>query len=177
MFTKVNILVPFFEEPYKKFHLRELAKILKLSPAGVRKIVEHIVRDKLILESRERNLRLFQANFDNRIFKEYKKFFTIVKIYESGFVDFLNHEFLYPAIILFGSAAKGEDTKNSDIDLLILSNEKKTLKLDNFEKKLNRRLQLFVMTQNEFALLKKTNPELFNNIVNGIRLEGFLKVV
>src|SRR3989338_3480960 len=132
MFTKINVLVPFFEEPNRKFHLRELSKVLGLSPAGVRKYVGELVARKLILESRERNLRLFQANTDSRIFVEYKKFFTMIKILESGLISFLNQEFLYPAIILFGSASKGEDTKRSDIDLFVISNDKKTPDLSKF---------------------------------------------
>ena len=177
MFTKINTLFPFFEEPNRKFHLRELSKVLGVSPAGARKIASELIKYDLIVESRERNLRLFQANADNKIFKEYKKFVTITRIFESGLISFLNQEFLYPPIILFGSAAMGEDIKKSDIDIFVLANQKISPDLANYEKIINRKIQLFIMNQNEFATLRKNNPELYNNILNGIKLEGFLRVV
>ncbi len=177
MFTKINTLVPFLEEPSRKFHLRELSKILKMSPAGTRKVASIMLKFGLISETRERNLRLFQASSDNRMFKEYKKFYTVFKIYDSGLIDFLNSAFLYPVIVLFGSASRGEDFKNSDLDFFILSNQKKEQNLDVFEKKLSRKIQLFVMNQKSLVDLKRKSPELFNNILNGIKLEGFLKVV
>ena len=44
------------------------------------------------------------------------------------------------AIILFGSSSKGEDIKESDIDLYLQSEEKK-ISPDKFEKKLKRRIK------------------------------------
>ncbi len=177
MFEKKNILIPFFEEPNRKYHLRELAKLLKLSPATVKKNIEYFLKTNLVKEKRERNLRLFGANLESKIFREYKKFYTIMKILNSGLLEKLVDEFLFPTVILFGSAAKGEDFKNSDVDIFVLSNSKKETNLEKFEKQIRRKIQLFVMNSEELSQLAKKNPELFNNIVNGIKLEGFLKVV
>jgi predicted nucleotidyltransferase len=74
------------------------------------------------------------------------------------------------SIILFGSASKGEDLKESDIDLFVLSNKEK-LDLEKFEKKINRKIN--IMFSSNFSSLSK---ELKNNIINGVILGGYLKV-
>ena len=74
------------------------------------------------------------------------------------------------AIILFGSAAKGEDLKESDIDLFVLAEEKK-LDLQKYEKLLGRKIN--ILAEESFSKLSK---ELRNNIINGIILYGYLKV-
>ena len=73
-------------------------------------------------------------------------------------------------IILFGSATRGEDLKDSDIDLFLLCNEKK-LDLKNFENKLKRKISIFFSED-----FNKLSVELKNNILNGIVIKGYLRV-
>ena len=79
-------------------------------------------------------------------------------------------------IILFGSVAREEADIGSDIDIFILSNEKKELNLKEYEKKLETEIQIFLHTKKEFENMKKSNKGLLNNILNGIKLSGFLEV-
>lgn len=177
MFEYMNTLIPFFQEPDRRFHLRQLSKILKLSPATVKKKTDYLVKKNLVLRNAERNLVLFQANIDNPIFRELKKAYSILDIMDSGLVGFLNKELTYPTIVLFGSVSKGEDSKKSDLDIFILTETKKTIDMSVFEKKLDRSIQLIVMSEKGFQNAKKQNPSLINNIINGIKLSGFLKVL
>ena len=99
-------------------------------------------------------------------------------IEDSKLLDYLEHEFNYPkAIILFGSFAKAENISTSDIDLLIVSSEKKKVDFSKFEKKLRYKIQLFVHSQKEIERFKKENKELINSWINGITLYGFFEVV
>ncbi len=177
MFEYMDTLIPFFQEPNRRIHLRQLSKILMVSPATAKKRTDYLVKKNLILRNAERNLVLFQANVDDPVFKELKKTYSVLKIIDSGLIEFLNKEFAYPAMVLFGSVGKGEDSKNSDIDLFILSETKKSTNLEAFEKKLNRRIQLISMGENEFRNTKRQNPNLVNNILNGVKISGFIKVL
>ena len=92
-------------------------------------------------------------------------------------VEFIENELNYPeAIVLFGSYAKGENKKGSDIDLFILSESKNKLDLNDFEKKLDTEIQVFLHNRKDFEQMKVDNKELLNNIINGIKLSGFLEV-
>ena len=74
------------------------------------------------------------------------------------------------SIVLFGSYQKGEDTIKSDIDLFIESKEQ-NINLQEFETKLNRKIQLHFNESFE-----KYPKELKNNICNGIVLKGYLEI-
>ena len=71
---------------------------------------------------------------------------------------------------MYGSYLSGEDVEKSDIDLLIISKSKKTLKIEKFEKKLNRKIHIITEPK-----LNKLPEELKSEIINGLVLYGYLK--
>jgi len=173
-----KVLKYFFEEPNKKFQLRELSRITKLSTTAVKLALLELLKQKLILKITEKKYQFYEANKEDANYKLLKKFYNIRLLKESGFIDFLDKEFNYPeAVVLFGSASRGEDVENSDFDIFVLSLNKKELNLEHFEKKLNKSIKIFLMNRNDFELAKKKNPELINNIINGIIIKGYLEVV
>jgi len=94
-----------------------------------------------------------------------------VNIQESGLMEFLEEEFVPSAVVLFGSASRGEDTENSDIDLLVIAKEK-DVNLKKYESALGRKINMI------FEDSSKGMPkELLNNVINGIVLYGYLKVI
>ena len=165
------------DRPHTWFHVREIAKLSKLSPTTASVYLEEFRKNELLERKRERNHILYRANSQNKAYLDLKLYHNTKKIRDSGLMDFLNEELNYPqAIILFGSFRKAENTTKSDVDIFILSPVKKELKLNPFEKKIGHRIQLFTHSKEEFNTMKKSNKELVNNIVNGIVLEGFLEI-
>ena len=73
-------------------------------------------------------------------------------------------------IVLFGSAARGENTLGSDIDLFILTRDTKKIEDITFKNKLRKHLQPLIKTPNELSVLKKENPVFFQSITEGIVL-------
>jgi len=171
-----NILALFVEEPDRKFNVREAARILKINPSTASKYLNQLAREGLLIKKKERNLILYSADTESRKFRDFKIYYNIKKIRESGLVDFLEKEMNYPeTIVLFGSYVKGENTKRSDIDLFILS-ASEVPDLKPFQKKLEAEIQIFVHSRKEIEQMKIKNKELLNNIINGIRLSGFFEV-
>lgn len=176
MFVNLNTLVPFLEEPNRRFHLREYARLLKVSPATAMKYLDTLVREGVVVRKKGKLYSLFQGNFDSEAFRQCKVFFTINRIIRSGLLDFFDSELAFPAVVMFGSCAKGEDLSGSDLDLFVLTNTKRELDLSGYEKKLKRPIQLFVKSDKELKEAIVKSPELINNVINGIKLSGFLKV-
>lgn len=171
---KGEILAYFFEEPEKEFYVRELAKLLKKSPTTISKYLEIMKKEQLLISSKKFNHLLFKAEV-NRKFKDLKLNYNLSLIRDSGLLDYIKETFNYPeAIVLFGSFAKAENIKKSDIDILIVSPAKKKLNLGNFEKKLGHEIQIFVYSGKELSSMK--NKELLNSFINGIVLEGYMEV-
>lgn len=176
MFKELNNLKIFFEEPEREFHLREIARLTKKNPVTVKKHLEIAVKNKILLRKKERGLELYSTNSENKAYKNSKKIYNELKLKQSGLLQFLEEEFNFPTIILFGSYQRAEDNVNSDIDIFILTEIKKRLNLTKFEKNLNRKIQLHIMNQKQFNQNKKNNPELINTIINGNVLLGFLEI-
>jgi predicted nucleotidyltransferase len=73
-------------------------------------------------------------------------------------------------IVLFGSASRGEDVEDSDMDLLVIAKEKK-VELERFEDKVKRKISLHFEEK-----VSNIPKELLNNVVNGIVVHGYLEV-
>jgi predicted nucleotidyltransferase len=177
MFEKENILKLFFEKPQREFHLREIARIVKISSSTAKKYLDSLEREAIIISRKERHLRIFTANLESRKYKQLKINYNIMKIINSNMLDYLDKEMNFPTVVLFGSWAHGENGIHSDIDLFILTNSKKKIDLSKFERRLGAEIQLFILSTKEFNEMKRKNKELVNSIINGITLSGFLKVL
>jgi len=171
MFKELNIMKLFLEEPNREFNVREASRILKISPATASKELENLEKKRLLKKRDERMLKLYKANSEGEFSRDLKTFYNIRKIKDSGFMEELNKFYLKPTIILFGSASEGLDTEESDFDMIIISEKKKQFSVDKFEKKLNRKIQLFVVKN----LKELKNKHLINNVLNGLILQGEIK--
>ncbi len=177
--NKEKVLNCIFAEPDKSFHIRLLGRLTKLHPNTIITITDELVKEGYITKEldKETKFSIIKANTSNRMYKLTKQYMNVKNLYESGLIDFLNEQYAYPAIILFGSYAKAENTKKSDIDLFIITDVKQKADISSFYAKLDAEIQTFVHTKQEFQKLKKTNPELINNVLNGVKLEGYVEAV
>jgi len=169
-YSRYRILQEFFDFPRKDFQIREISRRIKLAQPSVINHLKALLKENFIIKEKKGIYPTFKANRDNEMFKIYKKTDLILKIKHSGLLDYLYDSCLPNAIILFGSASKGEDIEESDIDIFIQSPNKKML-LEKYEKLLKRKLSLFF--EENFS---KLNNELKNNILNGIILKGYIKI-
>ncbi len=169
--NKYKVLSTFFDDlnPEGGLRLREISKKIKLAPASVKNYLKQLEKEKLIVSKKHRYLtyNTYYPNI-NKEFKFIKTKHTLTKIKEIGLEGYIYKTCLPETIILFGSASIGEDSADSDIDLFVLS-PKKDLKLKTFEKRINRKINIYF--QKSFD---KLSTELKNNIVNGIILRGYL---
>lgn len=160
----------FLNNPLKKWHIRELSRKVKLAPTSVKLHLTRLMKENLILEKKDEIFKYFISNFDSEKFRFYKKINCLLSLDDSGIVDYINDRCSPDVIILFGSCAKGEDTDKSDVDIYIQSNEKK-LDISKYEQLLGRKMQLFFSED-----INKLPKELRNNILNGIKLGGYVRV-
>lgn len=76
--------------------------------------------------------------------------------------------------IVFGSFAKGTETKNSDIDLLCITNKKNVREIaQTFKTKYNLNIQAVVVKISDFKNMKIDNHTFWNDLIEyGIVLDG-----
>ncbi len=158
-----KILEVFYENPGKSFTVRELTKLTKVPRATLHKKLLDLKKQRLITKENKAE--------SNLLFEAKKINYFIEKVIDSGLMDELIKNLNPSAIVLFGGIRKGESDKESDIDLFVESSIEKELDLSNFEKKLKHKIDLFVKPS-----IKNFHEGLFNNILNGIKLYGSIKI-
>ncbi|MCK4589580.1 MAG: nucleotidyltransferase domain-containing protein [Nanoarchaeota archaeon] len=169
-YNTYKILELFFDFPTKNFQLREISRRVKLGLPSVINHVKLLEKEEFIKKEKGNIYDNYKANKTSK-FKLYKKTNLLLRLDECGLLYFLKEKLTPDVIVLFGSAVQGNDVEESDIDLFILA-KKKDLNLKPFEEKLNREINLFFEEK-----LGKLPKELMNNIINGIVLSGYLRVL
>ena len=169
-YTPYKILRLFFDSPTKKFQLREICRLLKIGMPSVRLHVKRPEKEGFI-DKKTDGIYPGYVAARNEKFRIYKRNDMLLRLHESGLVDFLVENFMPDAIVLFGSASWGEDVEGSDIDLFALA-KPGVIDLKEYEKMLKRRINiLFEKTIDDVP------GELLNNIINGIVIYGYMKVL
>ena len=159
----------FYNYPVKKFHIREIARLTSVPKSTVANKVKELIERGIVLEDRD-VFKAYRANENKSKYRYEKAVAAIKEIIQSEIVDFLNNRLAPKCIILFGSIAKGEYNKNSDIDFYIQCKEEE-INLKKYENILKREVQLFMKEDP-----KDLPKEMLNNIINGNILSGFLKL-
>ena len=85
-------------------------------------------------------------------------------------MDYIENRYNPRCIILFGSFAKAEYDSKSDVDIFVQAKESK-IDLTKFEKKIKHKINIFFEEN-----IGNLSSNLLNNIINGVKLRGFLKV-
>lgn len=172
MDNKTKLLNVFFDDPLPEYQLRELSRKIRLAPTSVKIYLNELEKEGLVKRSMHRihKYPVYKANWDGADFHFLKKQAMIRSIKDSGLLKYLQNTCTPDVAILFGSCSKGEDLKNSDIDIFLLSENKK-LELNTYEKRLNRKINVF-FSEN----FGKHSKEFKNNVINGVILSGYLKV-
>ena len=168
--NKLRIIEIFFEEPSRNFQIREISRLSNIAVTSAKKYLDELLKEELLIKDKKTLYPSYVANQQNKIFKIYKQQLMVLRLYTSGLIDFFNDELHPKCIILFGSVSKGEYDKNSDIDIFLQTEEKK-INLTRFEKNLKHSINILFEDN-----LNKLSNELFNNIINGIKLYGYLKL-
>ncbi len=161
----------FFIYPTAKLRVREIERTLKLPLPSVIRYCRELENEGILALHKIGSVTFYTASRSETYLVE-KKFYNLRQLYESGLINHLKIELSNPAIILFGSYAKGEDTENSDIDLYIETHSKKQPNLEKFKKILQREIQIFQHKN----IQEISNLHLANNIINGITLNNHIEV-
>jgi predicted nucleotidyltransferase len=176
MLQKSNILSianVFFSEPTKEHYLKEISEKTGIAHTSVKNYLSKLKKESLIneiiIKRGQRKFPTYTSRVNSEEYIKNKKSTNLIKLQESGLIEYLNDKLMPKCIVLFGSYQKGEDLEESDIDVFIEC-KKEDIDLSKFAKKLKRNIQLHFKDN-----FKDYPIELKNNIINGTTLAGYLE--
>jgi predicted nucleotidyltransferase len=126
---ELDVLTLFTGDYTKRYYLREIAKIVNLPLKNVQTALIELENNAILKSKIEGKNKYFNLNLDNI---ETKYYITQAEIYKTLIFLDKNREFniflkeLYAdnCLVVFGSFAKGIQDKNSDLDILIIGEDK-----------------------------------------------------
>jgi len=142
METKLKIIAE-IERKHEGIHLREISRRINSGLPNVKRFLEILEKEKVVKKEKEANLVKFHLN-DNEKTIAYlrqvntEKFLILPSKIKMAVRDFLAELEIKPLIaILFGSYAKGNFTKESDIDTLLVFQKLENVKeIENTAKRI-----------------------------------------
>ena len=166
--TFMTVLEFFMENPMQGFHEREVVRQTGVSKGSAGKILKLLTSLDFLGREEKGIMVIYRLNLKEPSVRQFK---ILVNTFElKSLVDELKGS--SRKIVLFGSCSQGTDTKDSDIDLLVVSQEKSSVKkaISKFNQESARRVASIIVDANEYVLLRKEDKPLFENIQRGIVL-------
>jgi predicted nucleotidyltransferase len=163
----LKTLEVFFREPTKTHFIRSVSKEINLAQTSVRNHFKFLIERGMIINKNSEPFNGYAANRENEDFIFYKMIYNLSSL--KKLKDFIINSCYPKSIVLFGSYLRGDDIESSDIDLFILSNNKRDLDFSNFENVLKRKINVLFSDS-----LDKLDKKIQNKIKNGFVLEGEL---
>ena len=165
-------VLEYFLKTQKEVYVKELSRILNVSP-GTANYYLRFYRNKGILNERKKGNLLLYSLTDNVLTRQLKIFYILDRMYPFVLEFFKQNSIT--SIILYGSAASGIYDIHSDVDILIISQQKE-LNLQiikDLEEKLNREVKIHVFSLGEWRRLKKKRNKFALSVLNNhILLKG-----
>jgi predicted nucleotidyltransferase len=170
-----RVLELFFDSPTKEWHFEEILKEAKLARSKANEWLKRFMRQGLVKRIKKKGkMPHYISSYESPSYQNRKKLFALNRLYESGLLNHLSSLKNARAVILFGSFARWDWYKKSDIDLFIYG-DPEGLSTAKYEMKLHRNIQLFICQDKKE--LKKMGSGLIRNIIKGNLLKGDIEFV
>jgi len=157
----MKIIQFFLDNSLQEFSQTEIIRKTRIAKGTAVTNLRLLVKDKIVHLKRIGVTNLYSLNRESNIVKELKKINTLLKF------DKINNLKENIEVYLFGSAARGENTENSDIDLLIIGKTEKR-KIHNFferySKKLGKPIKIQLFTAIDWSRMQRSDKAFFERV-------------
>lgn len=169
--THQKVISFFLAYPTRPFYGSEISKNIGISTGQTSKVLNDLYRAGLLEKERKGKTELYNTVQDSPTLRTYKVLGTLISI--SPLVEKLKKT--SKRLILYGSCAKGTNIEESDIDILVVSNNKDKV-LDIIKQHPTKNYYGFseirpvIKKPSEWAALEEKDLVFFNEIQKGILL-------
>ncbi|MDP2167027.1 MAG: winged helix-turn-helix domain-containing protein [Thermodesulfovibrionales bacterium] len=167
--VRADVLSLLLNSPDEKFYIREIAKLLRKNPSGVKRELDNLEGAGIVFSEKVANLKYFQANKDSELYSELKGLIT-KSLGLPGALKAVLRTAGAKAAFIYGPYAEGEDT--STVDLFIIGAEEPVdRELKDLEKRFGYKLSATEMDEEEYAHKRKKKDGNLKRILSGRRIK------
>ncbi|MFC1647982.1 nucleotidyltransferase domain-containing protein [Nanoarchaeota archaeon] len=171
-----NILNIILENsPLKEWHFEEVIREASVTRAVANKWLKKYVGEGLLRKVKKQgSFPFFTVGRNNSVYYSLKRVYALEKLHHSGLIPELLSMEKAKTVIIFGSIARGDWYRDSDIDIFILG-DVSDFNRNLYELNLGRQIELHIFRdKNE---IKKIKTGLMKNIINGYLVKGNMQVL
>lgn len=164
-----RLLGVLFSNPKEKYYLSELARSVGASVGNVQRELERFTRDGLIQREKKANLVFYVLNPRHALFPEIRSLVLKTVGIEGELRILVNKSKEIKLALLYGSFARNEEKGESDIDLLIVSEQKLErfyLLLSKLESRFRREINSTAYSEQEFKKKIAGKDSFVSNILS-----------
>ena len=145
------------------YYVREISRNLGIGLGSASQSLRTLKEAGFVSKEHKGRLVIYRANIQNFLLREFKILLTLLEI--DPFI--LSLKGISSRIILFGSCAAGEDTIDSDIDILIETDTKREVAMLHDSYQGERKISPIILDASEFRDLEVKDRPLYERIKLG----------
>jgi DNA-binding transcriptional ArsR family regulator len=166
--TRADVLSLLLNSPDEQFYVREIAKLLRKNPSGIKRELDKLEKMGIVFSERVANLRYFQADKDSPLYSELKNLIT-KSLGLPGALKAVLRAAGARAAFIYGPYAEGEDVDT--VDMMVIGAEESPVKeFRNIERKFGCRITWIEMDEDEYRQKRKKKDPFLKNLLSGKRI-------
>ncbi len=172
-----KLLTYSFTHPDESYYVRELSQLIDVDPGNLSRELKRLEDEGLYISRAKGRIKFFSLNKKYPLFEELKRIIFKTEGVQGSLRDLVQKYEGLTLAFLYGSFAKKEDKKTSDIDLVVVGEfppNSFTRDIRQLESKLNREINFTPYAEKEFTKDRKKEGGFLNLVLkdNLIVLKG-----
>jgi len=164
-YSVIKIIQEILSNPRKVYTLRELAKASKTSKDSVAKTIEFLLSREMITLKVIGPTHQYQTNLENPLARQWKVLFNLEELNQAKLLQEIQSKVPnIQCVLVYGSLAKGTNDENSDLDLLILTEQKLSTK-PNIGKSLKIEPNILLINTKEWKSMSEKDKVFYDNVI------------
>ena len=165
---RADVLSLLLNSPDERFYVREIAKVLRKNPSGVKRELDNLEEMGIVSSEKVANLRYFCADKNSALYSELKNLIA-KSLGLPGALKALLRTSGAKAAFIYGPYADGEDVDT--VDLMIIGAPLAVMKgLRDIERKFGYRINCIMLEEEEYKMKRKKRDAALKRILSGKRI-------
>ncbi len=165
---RADVLSLLLNSPDEKFYVREIAKLLRKNPSGVKRELDNLEKMGVVVSEKIANLKYFQADKESPLFSELKNLVT-KSLGLPGALKAVIRAAGAKAAFIYGPYAEGEDVDT--VDLFVIGAAQTVVKgIRDLERKFGQKINCTLMDEAEYKTKRKKKDAALKRLLSGKRI-------
>jgi predicted transcriptional regulator with HTH domain len=166
---RADVLALLLNSPEERFYVREIAKLLRKNPSGVKRELDNLEKMGIVFSEKVANLKYFKANTKSPLHSDLKKLIT-KSLGLPGALKAVLRAAGAKSAFIYGPFAEGQQ-KDNNVDVFVIgASDSLKSGLREIEEDFSIKINAFIVSEAEFNSKKKDDDPVMKDILRSKRI-------